>query len=100
MNEYEIIIPPPLADLIPAFMENRRNELASIEAAFASGDLEALGKLALSLKSFGVAHGFERIAALATELQESAERGDYDAAGAYILLYRDYLDRVRIAPSA
>jgi HPt (histidine-containing phosphotransfer) domain-containing protein len=96
MNDYEIIIPPHLSESIPAFMENRRKELEAIEAAFGSGDLDALGKLASSLKSFGITHGFERIAQLGTELQESAERGDYDAVGAYLLLYRDYLDRVRI----
>jgi len=95
-TKYEVIIPRHLADFIPGFMENRRKELDAFEASFTSGDLDELGKLALKVKGYGTTYGLARITELGMELQEAAERGDYDAAAAYILLYRQYLDEVRI----
>ena len=52
--------------------------------------------LALKIKGYGASYGFERIAALGMDLQEAADRGDHEAVAAHILLYREYLDKVRI----
>jgi HPt (histidine-containing phosphotransfer) domain-containing protein len=94
--KYEAIIPRHLADSIAGFMETCRKELDAFEAAFASGDLGELEKLATNMNGYGAAYGLERIAELGMELEQAAQRDDYDAAAAYLLLYREYLDQVRI----
>src|SRR3954468_16665228 len=94
--KFEALIPHHLADAIPAFMENCRKELDAFEAAFTAGDLGELGALALNMKGYGSTYGFKRIADLGVELEVAAQRSDYDAVAAYILLYREYLDEVRV----
>jgi len=94
--KYEVVLPRHLADFIPGFIESRRKELDAFEAAFASGYLAEVGKQALKMKGYGATYGLARITELGMELEEAAERGDYDAVAAYILLYREYLDNVRI----
>jgi hypothetical protein len=95
-TKFEVILPRHLADSVPQFMDERRKELHAIEAAFASDDLDELGTLALKMKDDGAGYGFSRITEMGTELHEAAQRSDYDALGAYILLYREFLDAVRI----
>ena len=95
-TNYDVVVPKHLAEFIPAFMENRLKELDALEAAFTAGDLAGLGNLAIRMKGYGTTYGFERIVELGAELQEGAGRGDYDAIAAYILLYREFLDAVRI----
>jgi hypothetical protein len=94
--KYEVNIPRELAEFIPGFLDERRKELDAVDAAFNSGDLDALRKLALKMVGYGITYGFARINELGAELQEAVERGDYDAVAAYILLYREYLDRVQV----
>lgn len=97
MNEttYDVVVPRHLEEFIPGFLESRRGELAAVEAAL-SGDLGELGKLALKMKGYGISYGFERIIELGTELQAAVARADYEAVAAYLLLYREFLDRVRV----
>ncbi len=92
----ELIVPKHLADLMPSFMANRRKELDELEQAFAKGHLDKLLKLATKIEGFGGSQGFPPIKEFGTELREAAIRADYDALAAYILLYRQYLDRVRL----
>jgi HPt (histidine-containing phosphotransfer) domain-containing protein len=94
--KYEAIIGKQLEDLIPAFMESRRKELGALEAAFASGGLGEIDALALKMKGYGSSYGFDRIAALAEDLREAASRDDHEAVAAYLHLYREYLEQVRI----
>lgn len=98
MNEssYEIAVKKDLQDLIPAFMENRRQELGLLEGALAAADFERLRRIAHRMKGVGEPYGFTRISSLGTEVVEAIDRGDLDAVDAYIAVYRDYLSRVKI----
>lgn len=94
--KYEVVVPRHLEEFIPGFLESRRAELAAVEAALGSGDLGELGKLALKMKGYGIGYGFEKITELGTELQAAVARADYEGIAAYLLLYREFLDEVRV----
>ena len=67
-----------------------------LEAAVRSSDLEEVRKIASVTKAVGHQFGIPRIEELGVELDSAAARGDLDALDAYVALYRDYVQRLRI----
>ncbi len=93
---YEVIVAGELKPLIPGYLENRRRDLAALEAAFGRSDLDQVSRLAHRLKEIGGAYGFRRITELGVEMEEAALRGEAKAVEARIFLYRDYLARLQV----
>ncbi len=87
---------PDLQDLIPSFMENRRNELADMERAIENKDYETLRRHAHTWKGICRPYGFLQLEVLSRSLEEAAEREDETETRALIAAIRDHLDRVKI----
>jgi len=68
-----------LEELMPRFMENRREDIAAIESALAAGDFETIDTVAHGLKGSGGGYGFDEITRIGIALERAAKvrsRGD------------------------
>ncbi len=65
-----------LQELIPSFMENRRNEFVELEKFFSQKDYEALAKLGHKLIGTGYNYGFQKLGDLASDLEKAGKNKD------------------------
>ncbi len=87
---------PDLADLVPAFMEQRRREAEALEDLVERSDLDALRRLGHNLKGSGAPYGFDGLSRLGGELEHAAKSGDMDAVRRIATALADYVQRVEI----
>jgi HPt (histidine-containing phosphotransfer) domain-containing protein len=68
-----------LEDLIPAYLENRRNDLRVMTRALADGDWPAIAELGHKIKGSGTSYGFPEISDLGRELERAAGAEELEA---------------------
>jgi len=91
-----VLVARELASLIPAFLVNRRSELAALRAALAAEDYAGLCQLGHRMKGVGASYGFAPISAYGAQIEDRARAPDRAAVAAQIEAYAEYLGRVRI----
>jgi chemotaxis protein histidine kinase CheA len=87
---------PDLEDLIPSFMQNRRNELQDIDGAVARGDFDAIRRIAHTWKGICRPYGFVHLETLSRNLEAAGERENTEETLGVASEIRIYLDNVRI----
>ena len=87
---------PDLADLIPSFVQNRRNELAELLTARAKGDFEFIRRMSHTWKGICRPYGFIHLETLSRSLEEAGERENSADLEAIMAEMGSYLDNVRI----
>jgi PAS domain S-box-containing protein len=89
-------VDPLLADLVPSFLESRRNDAGAITASVERGDYENVRILGHNMKGTGGGYGFDRISEIGASLEAAATRkGDGEIRVQCAQLVR-YLDRLHI----
>ena len=88
-------IDPELEDLIPAFLDNRRNELIELEAAVAGRNFEFIRRLAHTWKGICRPYGFNHLETLSFALEVASERESVPEIAAVVREIRAYLETVR-----
>lgn len=91
---------PDLADLIPSFMQNRRNELAELQQARSRNDYEFIRRTSHTWKGICRPYGFVHLETLSRSLEEAGEREDAAEVERIVAEMADYLDNVRIVYDA
>lgn len=91
---------PDLEDLIPTFMENRRNELADIQGAVARGDFDFIRRLAHTWKGICRPYGFVHLETLSRDLEVAGENESREEVGRIASEIKSYLENVRIVYDA
>ena len=89
---------PRFADLIPGFLQNRRQDVVGILDALDQGDFETVESLAHGMKGAGGSWGFQHITDIGAALEQAAKSGDNDASRKWVRELSRYLDRVEIVP--
>ena len=87
---------PKLADVIPGFLQNRRQDVIAMLAALDRGDLETVESLGHGMKGAGSSFGFEAITDIGAALEHAAESADTDASRMWVGELSRYLDRVEV----
>lgn len=87
-----------LLPLVPVFLENRRRDLETIEAALGAGDLEPVIRVGHNMKGAGGGYGFDAISELGAELESAAHAGDAGAIRRLHEALEQYLARVEVVP--
>jgi CheY-like chemotaxis protein/HPt (histidine-containing phosphotransfer) domain-containing protein len=85
-----------LADLIPGFLQNRRNDVSKILDALDRDDFATVESLAHGMKGAGGSWGFQRISDIGADLEQSAVKVDADASRRWVGQLSSYLDRVEV----
>jgi len=87
---------PELADLIPEFLQNRRNDVAAIREALGHGDFKTVEHLGHGMNGAGGSWGFDEVTVLGASMECAAQGADRDASYRLVDELARYLDRVEI----
>ena len=87
---------PEIADLIPGFLQNRREDVIAMLDALDRGDFETVESLGHGMKGAGGSYGFAAITDIGAALEQAAESADADASRKWAGELSTYLDRVEI----
>ncbi len=93
-DRIRVNIDPDIEDLIPGFLDNRRNDVERIRAALVSGDFANIRLLGHSMKGAGGGYGFDPITDYGAELEQAALRQDVATIEGALGKLADYLARV------
>ena len=89
-------VDPELEDLIPGFLENRRNDVKSMSEALEQGDFETIRVLGHSMKGCGWGYGFDAITEIGGFLEQAARNRDADEVRKWVGELVTYLERVKV----
>jgi PAS domain S-box-containing protein len=87
---------PKIADLIPGFLQNRRQDVIAMLDALDRGDFATVESLGHGMKGAGSSWGFEAITDIGAALEQAAESADTDTARKCVGELTGYLDRVEL----
>src|SRR4051812_18955255 len=89
------LLDPKFADLVPAFLENRRNDAAAILVALECRDFDTVRSLAHGMRGAGGSFGFPPITHIGARLEEAAANRHAVLARELLRQLESYLDGVR-----
>lgn len=93
-DRIKVNIDPDLEDLIPGFLNNRRNDVEQIRSSLRSGDYVKIRLLGHSMKGAGGGYGFDPITDYGGDIEQAALAQDDAAIEASLARLADYLARV------
>lgn len=85
-----------LADLMPVYLQSRREELARIAGLLKAGDFSALQTIGHKLHGSGGGFGLDFLTDLGMRMESSAQAGDKSAFEEQAAELKDFLDSVEI----
>lgn len=91
-------VDPDLLDLIPPFLQDRRDDLAVIGVAVEKDDMKTIARLGHSMKGSGRAYGMPHVSALGRRIEQAAREGDMRALRRACGDLAEYVDSVRVLP--
>lgn len=83
-----------LKELIPGFLENRRQDIKKIHLALEQVDFSTVQTLGHRMKGDGGGYGFDGIGEIGTALELAAARRDQDSIQRQLSKLVEYLDRI------
>jgi PAS domain S-box-containing protein len=89
-------VDPKFADLIPGFLQNRRQDVIATLDALNRGDFETVESLGHGMRGAGGSWGFQTITDIGAALEQAGESADSDASRKWAGELSRYLDRVEI----
>jgi len=87
---------PKFADLIPGFLEHRRQNVTVMQDALDRGDFETVAMLGHGMRGAGGSYGFPAITDIGAALEQAAAAVDRKASRKWIAELSGYLDRVEV----
>src|SRR3989338_1497282 len=87
---------PEISELIPTFLENRRQDTQDIAQALARNDYEKIRTLGHSMKGSGGGYGFCEISEIGAGLENAAKSTAVREIGMWLKRLSDYLERVEV----
>jgi CheY-like chemotaxis protein/HPt (histidine-containing phosphotransfer) domain-containing protein len=88
---------PKFADLIPGFLQNRRQDVIAMLEALQRGDFHTVERLGHDMKGVGGSYGFPTITDIGSALEQSAQSSDTGTSRMWMGELSRYLDGVEIA---
>jgi PAS domain S-box-containing protein len=96
-NDIVLVRPNPIvADLVPGFLQNRRQDVVAMLGALARGDFATVESLGHGMRGAGSSYGFHAITDIGAGLEQAAASADEAASRKWVGELSSYLDRVEI----
>jgi HPt (histidine-containing phosphotransfer) domain-containing protein len=95
-QQYEVIVPKDLEDLIPTFLANRQKEVGLLTSALVASDFVRLRQLGHRMKGVGSSYGFALITMLGERIEHLVSRSDLTGLSACVAQYNDFLLKVSV----
>ncbi len=89
-----VTVDKDLEDLIPGFMQRRREDVASLKASLAAGEMDKVRVTGHSMKGTGGGYGFDEMSRIGGDLEKAAAATDTEAISQLIAQLEQYLDNV------
>ncbi|KWT76801.1 Hpt domain-containing protein [Candidatus Magnetominusculus xianensis] len=89
-----ITIDSELAELIPGYLANRRDDIRKMILAIDSGDFDTIRVIGHQLKGSGGGYGFDFITEVGMVIEKDAMEKNYEEIKRHITALSDYLDRL------
>lgn len=99
-DRIRVEVDPDLADLAPAFLENRRADITTIREALEQRDYQRIHRIGHNMKGDSGALGFQGLSDVGRELEHAALQQNEAAIRTQLEHFSDYLKRVEIVSSA
>ena len=90
----EVEVDPEIFDLVPIFLEKRRQDLNELRVALEEADQETIRALGHKMKGMGGSYGFHHVSRVGIALEEAAEEGALARVSPWLDGLEDYLNRV------
>ncbi len=87
---------PDLADLVPVYLERRKNDVIALEDSLLMSDYPSVRILGHSMKGSGGGYGFDGITEIGQRLESAGTDSDVAAARAAIDDLKSYLRNVEV----
>lgn len=91
-----VYVDPDFEDLIPSFLESRKNDIEAIRRGLSSSDLKEVRRLGHGMKGAGAGYGFPEISRIGSVIEEAASSGDVPAIEVAIDALAEYLSVVEV----
>jgi HPt (histidine-containing phosphotransfer) domain-containing protein len=95
-NALTVHIDPGLEEIVPGFLENRRRDVQTLEAALHQNNLAQIHLIGHRMKGDGGGYGFDAISMLGAALEQAAARADRVAIQRHTAELLDFLARVTV----
>jgi HPt (histidine-containing phosphotransfer) domain-containing protein len=95
-GEFVVVIDDGLQDLIPGYLENRRQDIVAILSALERADFESIRAIGHKMKGSGGGYGFDMITEIGSYLEAAAKNAVGRDVREQVDRLRDYLDRLKI----
>ncbi len=93
-------VDPDLLELIPGFIERKRQDLYALTAALERLDYQMLRSIGHKIKGEGAGFGFDAVSEIGQALEDAARARDTDAAHRQVRALSDYLDCIEVRPAS
>ncbi len=87
---------PDLIDLIPGYLDKRRDNIGAIKKLLADGNFEEIRVLAHRMKGSGGSYGFDRITEIGAAMEIAAKDQAKDRISQELEQLSEYLSKVEI----
>jgi CheY-like chemotaxis protein len=84
------------ADLLPVYLENRKQDVIAMLDALDRGKFEIVESLGHSMRGAGGMYGLDAITDIGAALEQAGESGDAESSHRWLAKLSNYLDRVRV----
>jgi HPt (histidine-containing phosphotransfer) domain-containing protein len=91
-----ISIDPDLRDLIPVFLQNRRQDIQTVQEALAIGNFDTIRTLGHRMRGDGGGYGFHMISEIGHALEKAALEKDSHEITARVQELNTYLGRIEV----
>ena len=93
---HEVQIDRFIEDLIPGFLNNRREDIKSLREAIESGDMQLLQRFGHTMKGTGAGYGFDKISEIGEAIEGAARQSDGETILKLAEELEAYLDTLRV----
>ena len=85
-----------IQDLMPIFLEGRREDVKALVEALEKGDYDTVLVLGHNMKGAGGSYGFDLITELGRDLEQSAREQNAEKVGRLVIELSSYLERIEV----
>lgn len=96
MAKIIVTIDADLEDLIPDYLENRRQDCQRVVQRLENGDYEGIRVIGHTMKGTGGGYGFDAITEMGKALEEAAKQQDTEAIRLAVSQLEHYLQAIEI----
>ncbi len=89
-------VDPEIEDIVPIFLQNRRDDIESLSSALEAGDFETIRILGHSMKGSGGGYGFDGITDIGQYLEQAGKEQNSEMVRQQVERLTDYLERVEV----